>query len=55
MSVASLLVEAIATEGGEATVPGIVASLRRSGHPRVPRAEVERTLERDERFVSDRA
>jgi superfamily II DNA or RNA helicase len=55
MSVASLVVEAIATEGGEATVPRIVASLRRAGHRRVPRAEVERTLERDARFVSDRA
>jgi superfamily II DNA or RNA helicase len=55
MSVASLVVEAIAAEGGEATVPRIVASLRRSGHRRVPRAEVERTLERDGRFVSDRA
>jgi superfamily II DNA or RNA helicase len=55
VSVASLVVEAIAEEGGEATVPRIVASLRRAGHRRVPRAAVERTLVDDARFASDGA
>jgi superfamily II DNA or RNA helicase len=55
MRVASLVEEAIVAAGGEATVPRIVAGLRRSGHDRVPRREVERTLARDGRFVSDGA
>ncbi len=53
MQVSSLVEQALAAAGGQATVRDIVAALRAAGHARVPRSLVERTLAGDARFVDD--
>jgi Rad3-related DNA helicase len=53
--VASLVQQALADAGGEATVPHLVTALREAGHRRIPRSLVERTLRDDGRFTDDGA
>lgn len=51
MQVPSLVEQVLRDAGGEASVARIVAALRRSGHARLPRSLVERTLRDEGRFV----